>query len=82
SEILFVVRGAIDAGQLEVEEAEIVARLLLGALTRGAMLIASSPDPAATRDAVARSIRALLLGLRPKAARGPKPPRRRSSASG
>jgi hypothetical protein len=34
--------------------------LLLGALTRGAMLIANSPDPIDTRHAVARSMRSLL----------------------
>jgi hypothetical protein len=35
-------------------------RLLLGALTRGAMLIANSDDPVGTRHAVARSMRSLL----------------------
>jgi AcrR family transcriptional regulator len=66
AEISFVLRAAKESRQLEVEEPDILARLLLGALTRGAMLIASSADPAATRDAVARSIRELLLGMRPK----------------
>lgn len=80
SEILFVVLGAIDAGQLEVQEPEILARLLLGALTRGAMLIASSLDPAATRDAVARSMRELLRGLGPKPERRSSANRRRSSS--
>ena len=38
-------------------------RLFLGALTRGSMLIAGSGQPKATRDAVARAVRALLQGL-------------------
>jgi AcrR family transcriptional regulator len=56
---------AVDAGAIRVEDPETITRLLLGALTRGAMLIASSPDPVDTRDAVSRSIRALLNGLVP-----------------
>ncbi|HME76558.1 MAG TPA: hypothetical protein VKI00_13155 [Mycobacterium sp.] len=40
-----------------------VTRLLLGALTRGAMLIANSEDPVGTRHAVAQSMRALLAGF-------------------
>jgi hypothetical protein len=40
-----------------------MARLLLGALTRGGMLIANSPEPRQTRDAVATSIRRLLGGM-------------------
>jgi AcrR family transcriptional regulator len=51
------------AGQLRVDDPETLARLLFGALTRGAMLIAASPDPVATRDAVAGAVRALLFGL-------------------
>jgi hypothetical protein len=45
-----------------------MARLLLGAATRGAMLIANSAAPAQTRDAVARAIRAMLAGLAPRPA--------------
>jgi AcrR family transcriptional regulator len=56
-------RAASASGALRVEDPETVARLLLGALTRGAMLIASSTEPAATRDSVARSVRSLLAGL-------------------
>lgn len=33
-----------------VEDPETVTRLLLGALTRGAMLVATSADPVATRS--------------------------------
>jgi hypothetical protein len=39
--------------------------LLLGALTRGGMLIANSSEPKKTRNAVARAIRELLDGLAP-----------------
>jgi AcrR family transcriptional regulator len=53
-------RAANEAGTLRVEDPEIVTRLLLGALTRGAMLIATSADQVGTRHAVARSMRALL----------------------
>ncbi|HTZ26420.1 MAG TPA: helix-turn-helix domain-containing protein [Streptosporangiaceae bacterium] len=55
-------RTATAAGKVSVEDPETVTRLLLGALVRGGMLIASSPRPAQTRDAVARSIRAMLAG--------------------
>jgi AcrR family transcriptional regulator len=53
------------AGRLTVDDPATMARLLLGVLTRGAMLIASSPHPAETRKSVADSIRALLAGLAP-----------------
>jgi AcrR family transcriptional regulator len=52
-------------GELVVDDAETLARLLFGALSRGATLIAASPDPAETRDRVARGMRALLAGLAP-----------------
>lgn len=60
-------RAAAESGTLHVDDPETVTRLLLGALTRGAMLIANSPDPMETRHAVARSMRALLNGFRPPA---------------
>lgn len=53
------------SGELDIDDSETLARLLFGALTRGAMLIAGSPDPAETRDRVARGMRALLAGLAP-----------------
>jgi hypothetical protein len=65
-EIAFVLQAANDAGQLDVKEPEILGRLLLGALTRGATLIASSPHPSRTRKAVGRTIRDLLFGLQRK----------------
>src|SRR5581483_8457853 len=63
--IVAALEQAVEAGALRVDDPETVTRLLLGALTRGAMLIASSPDPVGARDSVSRSIRALLNGLRP-----------------
>jgi hypothetical protein len=53
----------VAAGELRVDDPETVTRLLLGALTRGAMLIANSAEPPRTRDAVAASMRALFAGL-------------------
>jgi AcrR family transcriptional regulator len=61
--ITAALRLASDSGSLRVDDPETLARLLLGALTRGGMLIANSPQPRATRDAVANAIRALLRGL-------------------
>jgi AcrR family transcriptional regulator len=55
--------AATTAGRLRVDDPETLARLLLGALTRGGMLIANSATPRETRDAVARSLRAVLEGL-------------------
>jgi AcrR family transcriptional regulator len=56
-------QAAISSGALSIEDPETLARLMFGALTRGAMLIAASQDPSSTRDAVARTIRAILAGL-------------------
>ncbi|HZD66876.1 MAG TPA: helix-turn-helix domain-containing protein [Acidimicrobiales bacterium] len=58
-------RRAAGAGRLDIDDPAVLAPLLLGALTRGAMLIAGAADPTTTRDAVARGIRGLLRGLRP-----------------
>jgi AcrR family transcriptional regulator len=63
AEIVAALRAATAAGKLSVEDPETIARLLLGALVRAGMLIAGSPEPAKTRDAVARAIRAILAGL-------------------
>jgi AcrR family transcriptional regulator len=56
-------RAGMQAGLLEVDDPETMARLLLGALTRAGMLIASSAEQAATRDAVSASMRSLLGSL-------------------
>ncbi len=52
-------------GAVDIEDPETATRLLLGALTRGAMLIANSSDPVQTRHAVAKSMRALLNSFTP-----------------
>jgi AcrR family transcriptional regulator len=61
--IVAALRAAAATGALRADDPETLARLLLGALTRGGMLIASSADPVATRDEVAATLRALLRGL-------------------
>jgi hypothetical protein len=63
--IVAALEAADDAGALRVEDPETLARLLLGALTRGGMLIAGSPEPIATRNAVAKTLRSMLNGLAP-----------------
>src|SRR5580700_8843293 len=61
--IVDALRGADSAGRLHIDDPETLARLLLGALTRGAMLIANSPTPRSTRDAVASTTRRILEAL-------------------
>ena len=56
-------RAATVSGRLRVDDPETLARLLLGSMTRGAMLIANSSAPRETRDAVARTLRAVLEGM-------------------
>jgi AcrR family transcriptional regulator len=58
-------KEAAKAGAVDIDDPETATRLLLGALTRGAMLIANSPDPVKTRHAVAKSMRALLNSFAP-----------------
>jgi AcrR family transcriptional regulator len=58
--IVHALTAAAEAGTIHVDDPETTTRLLLGALTRGAMLIANSPDPIQTRHDVANSMRALL----------------------
>jgi AcrR family transcriptional regulator len=58
--IVAALEFATASGELQVDDPETVARLLLGAMTRGAMLIASAPEPARTRQAVADAMAALL----------------------
>ena len=64
--IVHALTAAAQAGTIQVEDPETTTRLLLGALTRGAMLIANSPDPVATRHAVAHAMRALLNSFIPQ----------------
>ena len=61
--IVHALEAAAAAGSIRVDDPDTMTRLLLGALTRGAMLIANSSDPVATRHAVAQSMRALLNGF-------------------
>jgi AcrR family transcriptional regulator len=61
--IVHALTVASEAGTISVDDPETMTRLLLGALTRGAMLIASSADPVNTRHAVAASLRVLLGSL-------------------
>jgi len=63
--IVHSLTAAAEAGTITVEDPETATRLLLGALTRGAMLIANSPDPVETRHAVGKSMRALLTSFTP-----------------
>jgi AcrR family transcriptional regulator len=56
-------KAATEAGRLRADDPDTLARLLLGALTRGSMLIAQSPTPLEARDAVVQSLRLLLAGL-------------------
>jgi Tetracyclin repressor-like, C-terminal domain len=60
--IVAALRAANEEGTLRVEDPEIVTRRLLGALRRGATLVATSPNPVDTCHAVLRSMRALLRG--------------------
>jgi AcrR family transcriptional regulator len=55
--------AATAAGLLRVEDPQTLVRLLFGAMTRAGLLIASSPDPKATRDAVGATFRTLLSGF-------------------
>lgn len=58
--------AASEQGTLRVDDPPTLARLLLGALTRAGLLIAGSAEPAATRDAVASTMRALITGFAPR----------------
>jgi AcrR family transcriptional regulator len=62
-----VLAGALSAaaagGRLRANHPDTLARLLLGTLTRAAMLIAGSPTPAATRDEVVATVREMLQAL-------------------
>lgn len=62
---VMVMKAAVEAGTLSVADPETFARLWMGVLTRGGMLIASAADPVRTRDEVARSMREMLAGLEP-----------------
>jgi len=63
--IVHSLKEAAKAGTIRIEDPETATRLLLGALIRGAMLIANSASPVKTRHAVAKSMRALLNSFTP-----------------
>ena len=68
--IVAALQAATRSGHLHTDDPEALARLLLGALTRGGMLIANSAEPRKTRDEVAKAMRAVLAGMAtPPAAR-------------
>ena len=64
-EIVFALESAVNGGRLQVDDPPTLARLLLGALTRGAMLVANSGDPEQTRRSVARTMRKLIISFAP-----------------
>ena len=66
SAVVAALQAADDAGRLHADDPETLARLLLGALVRGSMLIAGSADQAATRESVGRAVKALLAGFAPR----------------
>jgi AcrR family transcriptional regulator len=66
SVIVLILQSAVAAGRLAIDDPPTMARLLLSALTRGAILIASSAQPAETRQSVGNAMRALLAGLTPR----------------
>jgi AcrR family transcriptional regulator len=70
SAIVAALQAAGDAGRLHADDPETIARLLLGALVRGSMLIAGSADQAATRESVGRAVRVLLAGFAPRPGEG------------
>ena len=56
--------AAMKAGSAPRQDVDIVAHLLLGALTEAAMLIARSPNPQKSRKAAERALKSILLSLR------------------
>jgi AcrR family transcriptional regulator len=58
-----MLEAANAAGLLQVDDPSTLIRLLFGAMTRAGLLIASSPDPQATRDAVGATFRQMLSGF-------------------
>jgi AcrR family transcriptional regulator len=60
-----VMESANASGTLAIEDPATLARLLFGALTRAGLLIASSDDPVATRNAVAATFLVMMRGFAP-----------------
>jgi AcrR family transcriptional regulator len=57
------IEAANAAGLLQVPDPPTLVRLLFGAMTRAGLLIASSPDPKATRDAVGVTFLQMMSGF-------------------
>jgi AcrR family transcriptional regulator len=55
--------AASASGLVRVEDPQTLVLLLFGAMTRAGLLIASSPDPKATRDAVGATFRQMINGF-------------------
>jgi AcrR family transcriptional regulator len=51
------------SGLVRVDDPQTLVLLLFGAMTRAGLLIASSPDPKATRDAVGATFRQMMRGF-------------------
>jgi len=64
--------AANESGALHVADPPTLARLLFGALTRAGLLIASSADPEATRDAVGATLSAMISGFAVQPASDPR----------
>lgn len=58
-----VLAAATASGLLRVDDPQTLVLLLFGAMTRAGLLIASSPDPKATRDAVGATFRQMMSGF-------------------
>jgi hypothetical protein len=63
--VLDAVRAAVAAGQIEAQDSESLAHLLLGALAEAGTVIGRSDDREATRDRMAEAFSRLIDGLRP-----------------
>lgn len=61
--VVAALQAAEQVGAIQADDPETLARLFMGALTRGAMLISNSSHPRRTRDAVSTGMRRLLAGL-------------------
>jgi AcrR family transcriptional regulator len=58
-----LLEAANASGAFQIEDPQTLARLLFGAMTRAGQLIASSADPAATRDAIGATFPGLIRGF-------------------
>lgn len=63
SAIVELLQEARRAQAAAIDDPETLARLIMGALTRAALLVASSRTPRRTRDRVSATLRQLLTGL-------------------